>query len=194
MESAIFGLIGVALGSALTVAREWWFQSRKDKKDAEYLAIQISCALEQYVAGCAAVVADDGLCEGQTDERGYYRTQVQPPIFETDSLKVEWKALPGKLMYEVLDFPYRAELASQLVSAAFEFDSPPDFAEGFDERQYQYAMLGIAASDLAEKLRNHVDLPARGKGEWDPIAFMKEAKAAIELRRKERASRAYVAI
>ena len=176
----------------MTVAREWWFQRRKDKKDAEYLAIQVSCALERFVAGCAAVVADNGLCEGQTDERGYYQTQVQPPIFETDSLKVEWKALPGKLMYEVLDFPYRAELASQFVSAAFESDCPPDFAEGFDERQYQYAMLGIAASELVEKLRNHVDLPARSKGEWDPVTFMVEEKVGIELRRKERASRAAI--
>ena len=40
MESAIFGLVGVALGALLTVAREWWFQSRKTRKDAGYLAIE----------------------------------------------------------------------------------------------------------------------------------------------------------
>ena len=188
MESAIFGLVGVVLGTLLTVAKEWWFQSSKNRKDAEYLSIQVSCALEQYVARCAKVVADDGLCYGQPDKDGYSSIQVSSPTFEPESLKVEWKSLPGNLMYEVLDFPYKAEVASQSVDSAFEYAAtPPDFDEGFEERHFQYATLGIAASTLAEKLRQHVGLPARSAGDWDPVSYMKDQKSAIELGRKERA-------
>lgn len=189
MESAIFGLVGVALGALLTVAREWWFQSRKDKKDAEYLSILVSCELERYAARCAKVVGDDGLCEGQPDENGYSSIQVETPKFESHAFSVEWKSLPALLMYEVLDFPYKAELAAQSVSAAFEYAAtPPDYSEGFEERQLQYACLGLTALELARKLRGYAGLPPRDIGEWSPTEYMERHKADIESRRKERAS------
>jgi hypothetical protein len=189
VESAIFGLIGVALGALLSVAREWWFKSRKDKKDAEYLSILVSCELERYAARCAEVVGDDGLCEGRPDENGYSSIQVETPKFESHALSVEWKSLPALLMYEVLDFPYKAELAAQRVSAAFEYSAtPPDYLEGFEERQLQYASLGLAALELARKLRDYVKLPPRGIGEWNPAEYMERHKAAIGSRRKERTS------
>lgn len=166
MESAIFGLVGVVLGALLTVAREWWLQSRKTRKDAEYLSIQVSCELERYVARCAEVVGDNGLCEGQPDEHGCHAIQVEQPKFDPMSLNVEWKSLPAKLMYEILDFPYKNEIANQSIHMKFEYvASPPDYWEGFEERQFQYATLGIAASQLVTKLRKHVDLPARTLGD-----------------------------
>jgi|SynMetStandDraft_2_1070026.scaffolds.fasta_scaffold01794_5 hypothetical protein len=60
MDKAIFGMIGVALGVILTMLKEWWLQSRKSKKEAEYLAIQIISLLDRYIVSCAAVVGDDG--------------------------------------------------------------------------------------------------------------------------------------
>lgn len=189
MEAAIFGLVGVALGALLTVAKEWWLQSRKNRKDAEYLSIQVSGKLEWYMARCVEVVGDDGLYQGQPDRDGYHTIQVEPPKFEPMSFNVEWKSLPANLMYEILDFPYKAEVASQRASAAFEYAAtPPDYEEGFEERQYQYAILGIAASQLATKLRNYVGLPARSVGEWDPVRYMEEQKSSIELLRTKRAS------
>ncbi len=184
MESAIFGLIGVALGALLTVVREWWFQSRKDKKDAEYLSILVSCELERYAARCAAVVGDDGLCQGQPDKKGCSSIQVETPKFEPHAFSVEWKSLPANLMYEVLDFPYKAELANESVSAAFEYASPPDFMEGFEERQLQYACLGLAALKLVDKLHGYVGLAPRDIGEWNPAEYMEKHKADIESRRK----------
>jgi len=189
MESAIFGLVGVFLGAVLTVAREWWFQSRKTRKDAEYLSIQVSCELERYVAMCAEVVGDDGLCDGLPDEDGCHSIQVQAPEFDPMSLNVEWKSLPANLMYEILDFPYKTEVANQAIAAAFEYEAgPPDYWEGFEERQLQYATLGLAASELATKLRSHVDLPARSVGDWNPVRYMKEKKSAIESKRAKRAA------
>ncbi len=189
MESAIFGLVGVVFGSLLTLFREWWFQNRKVKKEAEYLAILVSCELERYMTGCVEVVADDGLCEGQPDENGLHVIQVKAPKFEPHAFSVEWKSLPGHLMYEVLDFPYKAQLASEVVSDAFQFASFPDFREGFEERQLQYAYLGIAALDLAKKLRSHVRLPIRDSCEWTPEEYLKKKRNDIELRRKTRGVR-----
>lgn len=189
MESAIFGLVGVALGALLAVAREWWFQSRKNKKDAEYLSILVSCELERYAARCAEVVGDEGLCEGRPDENGYRFIQVEVPKFEPHAFSVDWKSLPAHLMYEILDFPYKAELSGKSVSAAFEYAAtPPDFWEGFEERQLQYACLGLAALKLAAKLRAYAGLPTRGIGEWNPADYMERHKVDIESERKERVS------
>ena len=135
MESAVFGLIGVLVGAILTGVREWWFQNRKNKKDAEYLAIQVSCQLERFIAGCAGVAGDDGLCEGQTDKDGYSSTQVESPTLALNDLKVEWKVLPADLMYSILQFPYKAELVAQKTMYEFNHASPPDYSEAFEERQ-----------------------------------------------------------
>lgn len=186
MESAIFGLLGVLLGAVLTVAKEWWFQRRKDRKDADYLAIQVVSQLERYVRGCAAVVGDDGLVEGRPDENGYSRVQVTAPKFEPELLKVEWRSLPTTLLYEVLDLPRKEESASECVDHAFEYATPPDFDEGFEERQFRYANLGIAASHLATRLREHAKLPQRGDDERKPVAYMEGRLVEIENERTER--------
>jgi hypothetical protein len=188
MELAIIGLIGVVVGAVVTAfltwIREWWFQSRTTRKETEYLAIQVSCALERYVAGCSAVASDEGECGEHGDNEPIYKL----PSFETDSLDVEWKALPGRLMYEVLDFPYRAELADRRVFQASINAIPPGYDDWFEERQYQYAVLGVAASELVEKLRKHAGLMSRpSDGKWDPVTFMKEKITTIERRRETQA-------
>ncbi len=184
MEAAIIGFVGVIIGSLLTVAKDWWFQKSRNRKEAEYLSIQVSSLLEEYVSGCAYVVADVG--EERPENNGCRSRLSSSPRFELASLKVEWKSLPASLMYEILDFPYKAKEASRSVDDAFDNATYPDFDEGFEELHLQYATLGIAASMLAAKLRKHVGLPARSAGNWDPVRYMEEQKSAIEHRRMEK--------
>jgi hypothetical protein len=182
MESAIFGLVGVVLGVLLSFAKEWWLQSRKTKKDADYLSIQIICMLDRYVAGCAEVAMDDG----KPDKDGYCRAQVVVPRFEPDAAKVDWKSLPTNLMYEVLTLPSKIEAANNRVDGAFEFAAtPPDFSEGFDERQLQYAKLGIEAAELSNKLRKLANFPIKSTEEWDALKNLKEILNCILNHRAE---------
>lgn len=187
MDKAIIGLIGVALGFFLTVAKELWLQSRNKKKDVEYLSIQVACMLERYIVGCANVVSDDGLYHGEYGSDGRACIQVPLPKFEPESLNVEWKVLPADLMYEVLNFSNHIETANFRIECAFEYSTcPPGFEEGFEERQYQYVQLGIKASKLAAKLRSHANLPEKEIGDWDPIKHMEEEQLTIESLRKMR--------
>lgn len=113
---------------------------------------------------------------------------MKAPQFDPHAFSVEWKSLPASLMYEILDFPYQTELASKNVSAAFEYAAtPPDFSEGFEERQLQYASLGLAALKLAQKLRDYANLPPRDVSEWNPSEYMENHKIDIESRRNTRA-------
>lgn len=115
----------------------------------------MSCELERYVARCAEVVGDDGLSAERPDEHGNCTIQVDTPKFDPLAFSVEWKSLPATLIYDILDFSYKAEVASRTVFAAFKYAaSPPDFEEGFEERQFlHYARhrriaLGYNAAEL----------------------------------------------
>ena len=187
MVAAIFGLIGVVVGAMLTLAKEWWFHRQKTLKEREYLAIVVSCALDTYAHHCADVVGDDGLYHGQTDEHGYHHVQTDTPKFEPEKLNVEWKSLPAELLHEILGFPAQANYAQNKVDGAFDYcATPPEFVEGFEERMFQYAKLGLAAAKLAEQLRKLAGLHAGTTRNLNSIEYMKEELAAIEANRAER--------
>ncbi len=188
--SALSGLVGVALGSGLTQMREHLSQRKREKKDAAYLVVLVAGALDRFSAECVRVVGDDGLCQGQPDEHGYRTVQVEAPTFQAELFAVDWKSLPAPLMYAILDLPYRIEMACERIRNAGEYEAmPPDFEEFFEQRQFEYATLGLEAAALAAELRRHAGFPERPTGPWDPLAYMEEERSKIEAARKERASR-----
>ncbi|HTV86969.1 MAG TPA: hypothetical protein VME63_16335 [Dyella sp.] len=195
METAIFGLIGVVVGAFLTIIKEWWFKAKEKEKNAEYLAILITSMLERFVVGCAEVVADDGLYHGQLNSQGERETHTVPPTFDPLSIQVEWKALPANLMNDLLSFPLEIESARTQIDGALEFvSSPPDYEEFFEERQYQYALLGLRASKLSAQLRAHVRLPSRQGGGHSPVSYMQTQLEEIDRRRAEHAKAHALAI
>ena len=183
MDKAIIGLIGVFLGAALSITRELWLDYRSQKKKAEYLAILVACILDRYVDGCVSVVSDNGL----TNQDGITVTQVTTPDLDLNSIDVDWQSLPSDLMYEILSFPNLIEEANHKISSVAEYvASPPDFEEVYEERHYEYAILGIKAAQLAEKFRQTYSLPIRDFNSWNPIEYMKQKKAEISSIRLER--------
>jgi hypothetical protein len=189
LTPAVFGLIGVLLGSGLATLKDWWFSRRSDKRDARYLAVLVVGQLDRYAFACSEVVADDGLNRGQPDEQGFRRSQVKPPKFSPEVLAVEWRSIPVDLMYEILDLPYKAEVAAHIIEGASENADPPDFEDYFEERQLQYSSLGLQAAAIAARLRREAKLPGRTVAHWDPITWMTDKKAKIEAIRAERAKK-----
>lgn len=190
MVEVAIGFIGVLVGVLATGAKEYLSERRASRKSAEYLAVRVSCLLDRFVYGCASVVGDDGLVYGQPDEDGYRRIRVPAPEFSPLSLDLDWKALPAKLMYDILTFPDQVESASHQVDGAFEFAAcPPDFEEGFEERRYQYSTVGLHAADLAARVRRTYGLPEVAEGDWDPVAYLVERKERIEEVREARVTR-----
>lgn len=187
MDKAAYGLIGVALGFLLTVVKDWWLHRTKKQTEIEFLCIHVSCALDRFIEGCSKVVSDDGLYHGQPDQDGCSRIQVDTPNFEPKNIEVDWKSLPAKTLYEILNFPLAIESANELISSTFEHVAfPPDYSEGFEERQYQYALLGIKADNLASHLRTLAKLPEKEISEYDPLKYMEEKKNKIEEIRNKR--------
>lgn len=189
LAPAIFGLLGVFVGAVLATLKELWFGYRNDGKNARYLAVQVVGQLDRYVFACSEVVTDNGLSQGQRDAQGFLVAQVQTPKFNPESLNVEWRSIPVDLMYEILDLPYKAEVAAHIIEGASENSNPPDFDDFFEERQLQYSELGLQAAAIANRLRKLAKLPERSVAHWDPIEWMKKYKSDIEKLRNERAKK-----
>jgi len=187
MDKAVYGFIGVAFGFFLTTIKDWWIERSKNQKKREYLCINVTCMLDRFISRCSDVVDDDGLCQGQPDKDDYSRIQISTPNFKPESLEVEWKSLPANMMYEILNFPLHIETANSVIDSTFDqVATPPNFSEGFEERQYQYATLGIKANELASKLRTLSKLPQKEAGDWDYIQYMRDKKRKTEELREMR--------
>ncbi len=79
MMEAIFGLIGVLVGSIIPWLQNHWTNTEAAKKEARYLAIRVVCILDKFVEDCAEVVIDDGLSYGQRSSEGFLEPQVSTP-------------------------------------------------------------------------------------------------------------------
>ena len=177
MESAFIGLFGVLIGSVIVIAKEWWFDYRKNKKDKEYLCIKVSSMFDKFIHNSYDIVYD----EGKDDSNGCRTQQVSLLMFDPELENVNWKSLPVDLMYEVLDFPNAVENANKKINGVIEYESfPPEYKEIFDERQYQYALLGVKAFEIVSKLRREANLPERIY-EWDLIGNLRNKISEIEI-------------
>lgn len=121
---------------------------------------------------CVSVVTDYGT------DTALSGPTVKTPKLDFQSLDVDWQSLPPKLMYEILILPSRAEEADNIIRGVAEYDYEPFREKSFEERQYQYAELGIISADLAT-LRKKYNFPEKKYGSWNPINFLLERKNEI---------------
>jgi hypothetical protein len=178
---------GVFLGGYLTTRREKDKEEKRVKTEASYLAILLVAHLDRFASACLDVAYDDGTSQGHpAGEGGFYEITVTAPTFDPLSLSgVDWKVLPADLMYGVLNLPYKTEQLNKRIGEAWEFDTPPDFAEMFWTRQMGFAQLGLEVSELTRKLRKHAGLPAEKAREdkWDRDVHLNDIMSKLASQR-----------
>ena len=182
MSEAIFGFIGVLVGSLIPWFREWLNENRLRKKHAAYLAVQIICVLDEYIGECCEVAGDDGTSMGQPagrteDGQAYYEAQVLPPKPPCYPDGVDWKSIDNNLMYRILALPNNARKTDLYIDASSEHAFPPDYEEFFEARWEGYSSLGLEAIKLKEELRKKYDLPDESfeiNPDWNAKQFLEE--------------------
>jgi hypothetical protein len=188
MKESLWGLLGVVLGGLLVSAKEFLFDFVRRRRNERYLAMRAVCLLDAFVEGCIGVVHDDGTVQGQpADADGTHRPQAMNPTFPIDQVVGDWQTMKSEHMYELLGFPNLINVADRCVSAVGENDCPPDFQEYFEERQLQYARLGIRAHEIALALRKRNRIPPRSDQEDRyGVGFLRERRVRIESARAQR--------
>jgi hypothetical protein len=183
MSEGIIGLAGVVIGAMLTSlftwVKDWWIERKSRERRARYLAMRVVCILDKFVQDCVNVAYDKGV----EDADGWLKPQVRRPERLSLPTDVDWSSVNHDVMYRALSLPSEVDIAENNIGFAAE---DADDYEFFEERQYQYACLGLNAVTLARDLRDTYSIPSRVFGHWDPEAELQEKKDGIEKRRKER--------
>ncbi|WP_100074640.1 hypothetical protein [Chryseobacterium camelliae] len=186
MTEAIFGLIGVFVGSGIAWFQSYWLDKRTANKNAKYLAIRIVCILDKYLEDCVSVVKDDGLSYGQRTIEGYLEPQVKapgPPVYPED---VDWKSIHHELMFQLLSFPSEVTDGERVIKAALEITGPPNFEEWFEERRFYYSQFGLMAYKLSDDLCEKYGIRKKIYNDWDPIEDLKHELDKVNVKRKLR--------
>lgn len=202
MIEAIFGLVGVLIGSTITVLKDWLTSYRERRSDASYSAIRLISILEAYSDRCIDVVQDDGtiygLPAGRTqDGEEYLEAQETTPDPLDYPEDIGWRSLEEDLMHRIVALPNKARRTNRYVGMTTEFASPPYYEDYFDARQEGYARLGSEALEIVAELRRRYRISANSgihmTTEWDPVSFLRERiqkfdteRAELEARRAER--------
>lgn len=199
MVEAIFGLIGVVVGSALTIAKDSVVAWKRRREDASYSAIRLILILDQYADLCVDVVLDDGTSygrpAGRTDSgEEYYLPQVNLPPFPEYPDEIAWRSLPISMTNQILSLPNKAKNTdSYIIFLCKNYGFPPDEYIFFEARQKGYADLGIDALTLADQLAKQYQFETTHKPDlgfdWDRMAVLRDKVAEIEKRRKKREPR-----
>lgn len=186
MTEAIFGLIGVLVGSGISWFQSYWTTNKEAEKNARYLAIRIVCILDKYMEDCADVVKDDGLCEGQRSAEGCLVSQVDIPSAPNYPDDVDWKSIDPDLMFELLSFPSEIEDGNRIISAATTIAYPPDYQDWFDERKFYYCRFGLIANKLSNDLSKKYGIKKKKYNNWNPVEDFSNELRAVAQRRNHR--------
>lgn len=169
MNAAIIGLLGVMLGSVITVSKDFVAYIFERKRNGRYAAVRIISVLDEYVQECVAVVSDDGTSEGRIeDDVEYLDPRVEcpgPPIYSSD---IDWKSVSFKLMYRTLTLPNTARETDRYIRGSAELSCSPDYEELFEARQEGYARLGLEALAIVKEYRKEFNLRAMPTKDWYP--------------------------
>lgn len=185
MTEAIFGLIGVVVGSAISWLQNFLSEKTSIDRHAKYLAVRVAWTLNKYVIECSYVVNDDGYNEySQRSSDGTLEPQVKVPKSPQYPEDVDWRSIDSNLMYELLSFASKVSVADNHIAGTHFYASPPDYEEFFEERQYQYACLGLKALSLEQELRKTYGLPIEDAEASTYSSLFSKIKNDIESRRK----------
>jgi hypothetical protein len=184
---ALGGLIAVGGQLAVTLVawgKEVWFDKSKKRKDAEYLAMRLVLLFDELISGCHKAVHDP-LAE---DREGVSESTVPYPSFTLP--EGDYKALPRRLMYEVVSMPNRVNDIHEGLACAWEFSGPPNFDEFFLYRQEHWSKLGLKALDLIDALCRRYEIPAPQRPKfYSPRTSFQDLLAEIELDRQREQER-----
>ena len=184
MSEAVIGFVGVIIGALLApvidLIRSW----RSAKKNARYLAIRIICILDEFVGKCVEVVGDDG----DRNNEGYYVYSSKLPEIESFPENLEWKSIHHKMMYRILILPSKIKDAFNSIDFACDHYISAPYDDLGPERQFEFAVLGLYAANIARDLRKAYGVPDEENSErnpdWDVFKFLQEKKNKIEASRK----------
>lgn len=179
--SMIGGVVGAVIGHIANHFIGWFKENRQSSPERKFICAELVFLLENYAVKCADVAQDDGEPNGdQGDSRPVTK---EPDRIDYSLVKGNWKSLKSKTMYEICSLPMRQNEALKLINFAGDYmSSYPDHREYFDERQFQFAALGLKAAEIANSIRKENGFPQTELAGW-VIPALEEKYQKIKTKR-----------
>jgi hypothetical protein len=191
-QAAVWGFVGVVVGSILATAKDLLLDWVKHKRNRNHAAVRIVTLLDVFIDQCRDVAFDKGEPDFSQHDEGELGPSINDPESPPFPDDIDWQALDPQLAYRILSLP---ALYSAAKSAIRQVDhGPPDHVEFFEERRYQFAKLGRIAMCIVKDLRVASGLSERASDneEWSAkntlpgIVREEEAKRAAAKAASER--------
>ncbi len=190
MGNAWIGLLGVIIGFALKAGLDTLNAFANRRRNARHLAVRVVCILENFVLRCSDTVDKTG----KFGADGHCIIAPSPPL-QPYPEELDWKSINTELLYSILSIPTRISLADSFISSIAEYDGPP-WDQVADEKQLQFAKLGLFAAEISQKLRKKYDLPRDQDSQWiaegwDMIGSLKNTVERIQKERDTQSIRSW---
>lgn len=143
-------IVAVMLTHRFTLRREKQASDKKLAQDRLFIATELVFLLEEFAEICANVANDNGY----VNQDALTVPAIKTPDLDYSIIQGDWRALTGRLMYQVRELAVIKSEADRTIREADYYG--PDFDEFFCERQAQYTRLGLKSVILAKRLRKFV--------------------------------------
>ena len=182
---AIGPLLGVIVGSFLTVTKDIFFEWRNSSRSNYYTAIRLVCELEKYAESCADIAEDDG--DYDEVEPSYFRRtnlqDPQPPSLATD---IDWKIFDREISYRVLLLPSNIEKANAQIAMSWDTSHLiGDDSFFFDTRQKEHSQLGLECLRISKEIQEKYKLPPFPKANTSTTGRLTNAMTKIDARERK---------
>jgi hypothetical protein len=186
--SSGFGLIGLVAGSSViaavvTQSVGWARDKLESNDDADFAAIHLAHALEEYAAKCSEMISES---EAYDDDRERGAAHVNVPKLADYPVAADLKTLGKRYRLPALNFRVKVDAYRAQLSALWEFDDD----ETIRLARVIAADVGLDGLKLANRFRD-----ARGLGDrfelenWTIEGHLTARKAAYDEQERERDKR-----
>lgn len=163
MSEAVIGFAGVVIGSLAIIVYQVVTERRKIKRKARYLAVRLSCLLEEYIDECDAVLenADYNLqLDDETIHYGLGSFDVSMPTGSLFPDDLDWTSIDMRFAYDAFMLANKTVIYNRNVQTIREhIDDPFDFGQEYIARKEHCQELQALAHSLVDRIRARWDLP-----------------------------------
>lgn len=175
MTEAMFGFLGVIIGSFIPWIKELIHEKRSRTEQGTYLAIRVICILDEYTDKCTEVVLN------AVGDQNSFKLPTTP-TFPDD---LDWKSIDSTLMYQILEIPNVIRTSNDHIDfVGCEIACPPDYNEYYEACWEDYTNLGLRSIAVAELLRKNYKIPERNHNNWNsdwcPKKYLEQQKQEID--------------
>ncbi|MBD8663044.1 hypothetical protein IFT59_07230 [Rhizobium sp. CFBP 8752] len=150
-----FGVIAAVIGFIASSVKEVFFDGRKRKAEAQYLAIRLVLLLDEFVGQCYNVAHDLPEIDLQT---GDPTTRYETPSLEFPA-DADWRVLEPQMMYRILSLTSSIAVITRGIRMLGYQAGPPNFGDKYKYRCDEFAGLGLVTLKIIDDLCDRYRMP-----------------------------------